>query len=523
VSDEEVQISELQERAERFFVSWNSQTNLPPALVLDGTWPTIGVLDLILTGLRGRKIEEWDAAEQNLFRDVLSAIFVHLEILFEEAQIELTAGLKQELESEIRSLLQNWPKEVFLSDSHSRMLPEEWNFLSPLISACIFGYRFGTEEEKEKRRAKTELLKKILAREISEWFERMFPTRSLSHVAELYLDGMITPPATIDEPYPYLDRMQSFLSCAKELRLTEEKVGALSDLFVQCPDELISNLGTILGAMTLRESPELYRAYETRGGILGLFRPALVVGRFEYYGVSDWIQQPSSSDKNWNEKSKKYYSYERDFGFIPWAMFQEKILTEPLIVQEETGKALKKCQALLEALVLFQFDDAQKNLQELLNDFPSLIELRLQEIFLLMLRRELDQAQQAFQGLLTEPAAERSSRFWSQWGLLALWRNENTEAVRFFENAWKYVDAGTRQQGNLANDLCWALILTEQFDKAQVYARRAIELLPESITPKLNYQFSLRLVGKVEEADKIILECLQIAPLDRRVFRAAML
>lgn len=522
--------------AQNFRSRWNSRVEKIPVLLLDGTWPSLSILDLVVMPFISRK--DLVAQEQMLLKQIASFTAIAISEAWNTfgASVQVRDGEKGvtlhvyngpgsvseapvqlALESYLRKLLENPPQNLPIFRDFSRALPAGHGVISLTALGASTGlspFIEGAWEEETTESFKDEIQSVVshFAKQCVHHYERLFPNEMLGQVGEFYLDGLIFPPFSMDETLPGQNGVRGLFRALKELRVKREQVIPFAKNLVQNPDELISSVGLCFAAALLTELPDatLVSASEGKGRSVGLLRAAMVETRTEFGFLDDWLIAGAHTPQ-----IALRFEIEKSLGFLPWIAMSSEILKER--VKDP------KINRLLESLVYFDMPSAIDAADTIILETPKNIEVRLQRVYLHILNGEFDLVDLALRSLLTEPGCEEEPRLYTYWGLNDLCLNKKEDALRHLEQAYALTPPFHPLRGAISNDFGWALLVNEQPERAIEIIDHSLDTNRAPLTSLLNKSFALRQLGRIEEAERVLDQCIKLAPLDRRVFLNALL
>lgn len=516
---------EITQRAEAFENDWSLRFKQIPELMLDGSWPAVGILDLLTYRLRG--LTSLGSSEEELIRGVVSSLAVMTEWCWSSygitVEVEntdqgiLVSGTGGEflssgesvvlpLEQALRSLVLERPREMEPIAGFPRILSPDHNYLSLFAIGVVTGRGpavQGKWKEVSEQDFKPYLqrVSKVLAKSCASHYERLYPSEQLGQVAELYLNGLIYPPALCIEQLPACFAVRGVMNFAREYKLDSVGLKRIAENLCQSSDELISSAGLALyGALAEGNIPKRVLAAAQRKGLyVGLLRQAMLNVRKELELGSDWIL-----GSTFTKADEARWRIEHTMGFLPW------------VRSSLVGK--DKYKELLYLLATFEFANSVRLCDRLIEDDPKDIPLRLQRIGMSLLGSDFQDAVNRGKTLLTEPGCEVNAALLDLLGLAKLSLGDLPGAVKDLKGAFDLLTAETPESHKVANNYGWALLLLEQFQQAIEVFDYAIRRDPCPVTALLNKAFCLRSLGEEEALLEVEDKLLQLSPTDRRVF-----
>jgi len=517
-------------RIESFTSFWKESLSSSPVLELDGTWPSVGVLDLITFPLRARG--DLDARDLEFISGCaaylaelserclgLTGANVLVRVGDEGVELQVAGGPVREgetfvvrVEQDIREFLRLVPPSFPVIGDFSRVMGFESNYFSAYAIGLVTGYSPSGDGSVPNRKApgneeRLEFVVKELSRQSGAYYQRIYPDESLGQVAELYLNRLIFPPLFMKESMPGLGAVQGMLEFFEEFNVPAKGMLRLSHNLSLSPDELISSAGIAFFA-ALSDTippPQIIAAANAKGLDVCLLRRAMLDVR-EALGLrGDWIDAPE-----FTEEDSRRVQIEKELGLLPWLCLGEKRLSG--LVSEPWLRGF------LQALASIDLPQAMRIADDFIDENPRDIEMRVQRIYLDVVRGDLERAVAEAEVLSTEPESETDPEFYHIWGVSALNRGDIPTAVKQLRTAFRFVGDRPLFKAEIANNLAWALIHTGDYIKALEVLDYGIEHSLCPVTMLLNKAYALHSLGREEEAMKIHTERLmKLAPTDRRV------
>lgn len=533
------QTNALEERVSGLIHWWNARSAGVPALQLDRTWPSIGVLDRVTFALRNRS----DITEDSrlLLSDVAAYFVLLARSAWKGTGAEIAIGEDARgvfisakggeflgsgevfvvpVEEALHAVLQYRSGAFPVMADYSRPISPDHNYLSLFGIGLMTGLspygegRWKNETPKGYDEALGKIVK-ILGQGCVQWYERMFPDEMMGQVGDLYLRELIYPPTGASETYWGELGVKGILGFAEELKLDSRATLKLAVNLSQSPDELISSAGAVVGlAMTSGAEPEarLLASCLSKGLYLPMLRRALLVARQLFLKTTeparDWLTAP-----DFQQGDIKLFHLERMSGMLPWMFGGESLVREK--------KEVPRLGELFEILSYFDFSGGRKLCEQLSEENPACIGLRLLRLYMRVVSDDFDSAERELRSLATEPGMEANSALYTLWGVSQLSQNRPAEAEKRFQQARRCVSTTDRNYGEVINDHGWSLLLSERTEEALAAFQEAVRYVPCPLAPLLNKAHALRILGREEELATTVQQCVQIAPLDRRCFANA--
>lgn len=524
-------IDHVLEQLSQFVLRWNSAVSNHPELALDGTWPSAGIVDCML--FRLRKKRELSESDRKLLRfaalylakmarDCWSEARVSALLEIGEHGVSITAAddsqnalFSMNIESVLSQLLAECSAALPVISTYVRNFAAQRNIVSVfgiglMTGLSPFGNGKWAKTDPALLAENTAATVRYLGRTCAQHYERLYPDEIFGQVGELYLHQLIYPPAGFDEPFPAQLAVRGLAAALREIGTTPETQHALYRNFARSADDLLSSAGiAALGAVaTALPSREVKALTESNGTYTGLLR----------FAMADY-KNALGNNRNWlftaelRQDDLVQYVIEREMGFMPWFYFSPEVL-----VQRER---LPRLNRLFEHLAFFDLASARECCSEIALEEPGNFDVRLQQIFLSLVFGDIERAEFELKLLLTEPGCENEPRLFTLAGLVTLSRGQRDDAVGYLERAHGLLLPGSLERGRVANDLGWALLVSQQFERSLPFFAEASEKPAAPIASLLNRAFSLGALGREDERRSIVEEALQLAPTDRKVFTVA--
>lgn len=516
-----------------FVQYWTPYFGGVPLLRLDGTWPSLGIVDLLTFNLRG--VAELSAPQRAHLRGAAAYLACLTAECWKAAGVDVALSLDEErgivitasggrylsegqnfrvnVELELGRVLRNPPRDFPVLASFSRVISPDHNLVGLFGIGLATGLTpFGDgpwlNETPDTFQPFIEAVERVLARQCVEYYQAVFPREQLGQVGELYLNQLVYPPAVMGEPLPAQRAVRGLVRFQREFGFDEKTMLTLAANLARSPDELLSCAGLAYYAAATdgRLAPEVIAAAQIKGAYVGLLRRPMLEVREALGRRADWITQEERLSED-----EVRFDVEIRLGFLPW------------IVLPRRKALLPKNRPILDALAHFDYQRALSLLDSAIGESPGEIELRLQRASLLFLTGEFDAAHADLRELLAEPGCEENSQVLNQIGLCELTMGLQDDAATHLRLAYRYRDAKLDEPHKVANDYAWSLILAERFAEALPVLEEALATDPCPVTTLLNKAFALRSLGREAELVETEKRLLDLAPTDRRVFGNAVL
>jgi len=518
-----------------FVNRWNNEAKDCPLAILDFTWPSISLCELIILPLIGKR--ELSKIESEIVGGVIGYCGEFVKRIWQDSGITLTVekssgeqfviigwdnGLanKIDLGKVLRSVIAERPFPLRIFNNYARNISTPHGLIAPVVLGVILGLHPSfegpwQEEAENEAESRVNKLTQSLAKSVATHFQRVFPADTISQVGEIYLEGAIYPPIGMRERYPLAERAKSFVLALKKLDLSENQILGLAGKLVCVADYQLSALGlVIIGALGTKHSPELLARSERFGRSAGFLRPAVVELRKEFKITDEWTNSVSEVEL------AKHFEYESRLGLLPFIYapaFDSKLLL-----------AYGKIKELYRALAQNDVASSLALSSEISIENPQLINIRLQRIYLEVLTGAIEDADLALRGLLTEPGVEDD---WRVYSLLAvtvsslgnLDREKVDSVIRYFQSAYQYCPSNSEWFDLVCNDAARSLVGGSEMEMASNILEQGLAVSKNPL-PLLFTKMILLRAKKSEAALAVVLNKIcELSPLDPRVFTARYL
>jgi hypothetical protein len=468
---------------DEFLADWNSRVEGAPQLILDETYPSLGVVDLLLMPLYGKKeLTGPDRALLQILSRYIGRVFESLEFDRDFSEEELHRIL-----SEPRERLE------LSKDKYRHNPPWQGSWLGPYLSSLIFSESADLEQR----------LKKVALSTVK-FFTRVSPGEALTQFGELYLSGGVYPPLYIDERFPAERSSLAIYLELKALGASAERILAFARCLLDSPDEQLALTGVALYAALIQVAPDqtVCSRVERFGRYLSLLRPAMVQIRAEFEAEPDWIFAEQFNSGR--------FRIETLLGMHPLLIFTEGFLSK------HWGEL--KLRKLVQALSLFDIDAAFDLSAQLIELDPTLYEVSLQRVYLLNISQRSADADALVRALLSEPQLEGDPTLFSLWAMSA----PEPETIRKrLSVAYSAATIGHPRRALICNDFAWVLIkLGEPEAALGILQEAGREPNSSLLTVALNEALAFQALGDETARGQALKRALSLSPLDRRVVSA---
>jgi len=330
---------------ENFINFWNKVYAEVPHYKLDLSWPSVSVIENMLTPLYDRKnftiYEEdtfigtvlylaevtkncWECfgAEVEIFNSDFGITIIAKSGPYLGAGETYRVNIERDLRMIITSLPSPFP--IFngfsrvLSPQEGRIVPYALSIFTGLSPAGIGPWR---DIKLEDFIEQTSKVVKYLAKTTAENYAYCYPNELLGEVSELYLSGLIFPPTLFVEDLPCESSVIGILSFAKSYKISNKQLYKLALNLSKSVDFRISQSGFVVAsALSCPQiTPDILAQGKIQGINLCILRPLLNLARYELTGQGEWLGE--------EKVSLETITFEQNIGFLPWLrMKPERLL-----------------------------------------------------------------------------------------------------------------------------------------------------------------------------------------------------
>ena len=301
----------VEKKAESFVKYWNKYLAVNSVLILDYTWPSVSVVDLITFPSRYKK----EITEE--LSDTLHGASAYLAVIakkcYEESSDKFSFkvslnlaqdGVEIELEKEegekvivpieknLRELLRELPNPFPVTKKFKTPITFEASILSFYAIGIFTASAPNVDWKWLENEDVIVASNKYLANTSAQYYSKFVRKSNLGHSAEFYLNDLIYPPMLMQEPLPLLGSIQKVLEYFHEYKVSKESALEIGRYLAVNPDHLLSNLGLVLTcALSSKIPPAQVLATAKRKGTHVVFLRRAVRLVREFYGQKlDWIE-----------------------------------------------------------------------------------------------------------------------------------------------------------------------------------------------------------------------------------------
>ena len=289
----------VREESASFLQFWSKTFERSPFYELDGTFPSLRVLDLLLLPSRGM-LDQHIVLERIhrgvslclaiYLHDTFAALgrtcrvdFVDGKVWLEFSSAEAGRTVEVPLESALSNLVRSAPTTVQFFKNFSRDVSQTSSWLSHLalgilLESSPFLEGEGVEVNDELLERSGKLVVNELARQCASCYARLFPDEQLGQVPELYLSRLVVPPFLFREGLPGLEAVRGLHQFMTDFSISRERMHTLTRNLMQFPDEQIS-ASAFTFHVALHDGPvtsEIFGVSRRHGAFVGVLRAALI-------------------------------------------------------------------------------------------------------------------------------------------------------------------------------------------------------------------------------------------------------
>lgn len=521
--------------ARQFREFCNEKTVQYPEYQLDLTWPSIGTVDLFTSTLRKKKSlneaeVEFLHGASALIAGIASDAWKHfpdsleVSVAFDEQRggvvLEargggfLAEGESQEvaLSSALGEILRELPHSFSYFQRHTRLLPEDYNFVSLFaggVAAGLSPYGKGGWRKKSLKHFSHYLgtAEQYLARTSADYYKRVFPNEPIGAESELYLANLLLPPATIAEPFPSARGVRSVLEYVREKNIASSELPTLFENLARSPDELISSVGFVLSAAlcSAEPKPRLVAIGKSKSQVTPKLRPALQIALGELKREKDWFDVFKRGDI---PRAQSIADKEATLGFLPYLFFPlDRLRDEALL---STVEALSWSDLAAAEIALAGARDATT----LTSDGELLY------VFLLYLMGDVKRAREVLNQFVLDNSGDYSNLEDVYFLEAHCLRHEGKKekALKLFQKASEQDIPDIRRKVLYGHHYAGVLLELGEHKQALRELNRLITYEPFSVDIKLDCIAAFRALGDSESVEQELKDLSAYATSDRRVF-----
>lgn len=514
-----------------FVAKWGEAFATLPSLALDGTWPSIGVLDLIALPLRNK--EQLNSEELGTVRGIAAYLALLCAECWESigATVQVTRGPQgvmvstsagpgigegesviHYIERDLLNFLKRVPESHEVLPGHTRIISNEEQLLPQFtLGRCLGLSPYGTGPWRrmplESWGDQLSAIVKHLAMQCATWYERVHPDEQIGQIAELYIYGLIFPPPFLFHSWPTLEGVQGVAAFCERYKLTLPQLAQTAYNLAFSPLETISDVGFVLfAALDVKVDDRMRMLVQSKGSRTAMLRQALLEARKWAGGEGEWLDETEKLSAS----AQQVVQRELDLGFLPWVTLEhERLISHP-------DQPLLR--DFIRATTVFNLKRAQRIVAELVTESPDDLSLRVQQSYLYVVACDGAGAVQGVRSALSTPKADECSSLLVLHGVLQLGAGDYQAARNDFERAVTLCEVGSWQWADALNNLGWACVLAGAFADADRSFTSALQAQPGFLVAALNQIGVLYRLERSSEADELRAWLTAQLPSDRRVF-----
>jgi len=502
-----------------------------PFYGLDGSWFAIGILDYqfqVLYRLGYRSVDEMGDQSRALIREIASYLgviaarfwdefggFITLEISPRHGVLLKVMGgdllpdsgsHEVRIEKNLLELLLDPPSELEIVPGFVRPLVLGDNILKLYATDLFFGARcFGIGDW---RGEGANLLspfyvnaERVLADGASRFYARLFSKENYGQVAELYLNKIIWPPLNADEEIPGLGGALGFKQFFEDYSVPDaNQLEVLRNLIVM-GDEVTSTSAMLYltARYTVMPGVEDMRLFQAHYRLNRILREALKAVRAELGWACDWLEENHDP-----ERHDLCYEIERSFGFLHWIKFS----MQRVAVRDQEFSAM------FAQLASGDLESGGWSLQQMINENPADIELRIQKAYLQLYARKYEECEKECRMILSEPGADQEARLYFLLGSCAFSRSEQEEALDYLRSSAALPARDGYAAAELEYSYASALLASGQIEEAREQFRKNIKgpLKYFSFNNEMELLSLYRMTNSFDDLEELLVRLVKIHP-----------
>ena len=527
----------VKERCEAFREFWNENLGASAAYQLDGTWPSLGVLDLLTDSSRGRqKVSQFEDA-------IISGTAAYLAIMAHECWSLFGVSSTVEdrgygviiraldgpgipkgeqvvilLEKELQSLLARGAGDIQVFNGFTRPVAPGQSLISPFalgvftgLTPCAQGA--WREETFDSFKEHVETVTRFLAAQCAERYGKVYPNEPIGQVAELYLNDLIFPPMLLSEDWPARNAARGLVKFFKEYKVSAKQMREVTLNLAASGDELIAHAAFAVHAALIEEldiDGRFLTIAQSKGLYAAMLRPAMLDAREALGKSGEWSYEDVVT-----KEMEDRIAVEMRLGLLPWVK-----LPADRVARAGEDELLRD---FLSRCLNFDLAGARRVLDDLVAQDPGDVPIRLQDVYLSVVERNVEKATADIRALLSEPDAEDDWRVAHDAGLMELLDGNSTLAEKHLRRALETGAADNFTLSDLHNSLGWTYFTRSMDREAIEHFDKALELQPGMLVTTLNKAAALYRLGYDSPADTLTVRLANIVPFERRIFMSFML
>ncbi len=527
---------EVQQLLREFKEEWSPKLAPYPQLQLDLSWPSVGTLDHLTYPLRlNSSLKKRDRTLVRGASAYLAAIAHDCWSGFPgNPKVTVTTDQKREFDVEIRI-----EGGEFLNDSESfsvnvtQALRKLLNFNSDAL--CFFGKKLriiprthnlvslfgiglmsgltpfgkgpwvGRDESEFVPCLKA--AQRFLAESSAAYYRGVYPEEPLGGDANLYLEGLILPPAHHSEHFPACRAVVGLINLLKRRGISAEEIERVALNLATSPDELISSAGFALSCALVgdKPSPLLNGIAQGKGSYAVQLRAAVITARDALRKPHDLMRSIELGDFS---QVSALASIEQRLRLIPLFRISFDHFHNP---------AREK---LVAALVWFDPKVARTEIDNIAEAELS-PDIMLQAAYLDTVTTQLARATKVlnkFESKYSEGSSPYYYSYFELRGMIAILQNRLREGGDYYAQSFRSEIPDREERERIGGDYVRALVLGERYDEALKVSEQVLRDHPNAVSTMIYRVLALR---ELERRDQFELEKSFLEPyvvIDRRVF-----
>lgn len=527
----------ITDQAQAFANFWSAIFADYPYYQLDFTWPSIGVVDRLLSPLREKErltefenlmLEGTASYLAKMIHDCWNNFDQELDVraFLNTASpngpiIEASGGKYLTSDTSFRVPLQRTLQRLFRQSSssevpsfgrHKRFVTETDNLLSTFATGlftglCPWGEGPWSTHAEEKFADYIKSTVTFLSRSSGLCYQRTSLLEELGASPSLYASNLILPPAFAYEPYRALRAVSGVVDFWRTTHTEEDRLRKLVHQLAHSMDELIASAGFAIACAFESERPSdklksLSFAFEKN---ISALRPAVMLARLTLRRPDNWI---SLLEQEKYDEATKLYVLENELGLLPL-----------LSVNEET-LANKRLIIFFQLASWQRLPEARQYLESVLASSQPSVSLLLQYGHLSLLLNKRKDAEETLKKLHASKTENDEDSFH-----LSILRAEYCRRYGTTEEAAGYYGRAIRTKAALGlrevcetNWLCRYLLSSKRPQEALKIAEQLLVQQPAAVPVRLAKVDALFAINETDQAENELNELYQLCPNNYQSF-----
>ncbi len=530
------------EHGERFVNEWNKVLESSNKYQLDYSWPSIGVVDLILEPFRGLnnisdEIKDRINDAAAYLADITHSCWMgfpdnpEIETVLSEGEsgdviIKATRGMFYKMgdvyEINITMALieiLTKPETPFpFYEKTTRYIASSANRISLFAIGLVTGLSpYGTGFWKNHSELdfgpRLFAVDNMLSESSSAYYQKAYATDSVGGKTELYRAGLILSPAGHKEEFPYIRGATTLAKRLKETNKTNEEIITCALNLAEGPDDLISSAGIAVAA-TLEGSysKKLLLLAESKSNYLSTLWPAINLTRQILNLPANWIAlaQAAITEQNKDKLADAEKLLSRDYllGLHPLLTLGFHNVTE------------KKYFQIFNLLIWLRFSTAKEALDDIIKNETPDFDAILQHVMLSLHLKDYQTAEESL-ALLSNKLLDHPLYLELRGVIMLRAKNNIPEATNCFKEAFRLEKNNPIRKKAIATYLVHCLVSNKSFEQALLVTESLLKFTP-SLHASINQIILLDILERKDEAANKLEKLERIVPMDRTVFSIAL-